>query len=142
MIEINGECDNVMEELRPRKYVRRDFAPGHREELLPLVFLPYFYPPSRRVSLLPLLQRCTGGRFYRIKNTAGRLRHRIPFCHPSIVVPFACSLAYGPPSRSESRIAVTRGKKDLLTVNATHTHATRVQLAVRRRASIRFAGYY
>jgi hypothetical protein len=51
MIEINGECDNATEELRPQKYVRRDFAPGHREELLPLVFLPYVYP----ATLLPIL---------------------------------------------------------------------------------------
>lgn len=49
MIEINGECDNAKEELRLRRYVRRDFALDHREKLLFLVF-----PRLIRIIVPPL----------------------------------------------------------------------------------------
>lgn len=76
MIEINAIMPRRNCALE-RGYVRRDFALDHCEELFLLVFIP-------SCSYVSLAYCCTAGRFYRIKNTTGRLRHRIPFCkHPS-----------------------------------------------------------
>lgn len=78
MIEINGECDNAGAELRLRKYARGAIS----RRTIGRNYFSCFSP-----GLIALLSaRYRALQFYRIKNTAGRLRHRI-----SVLQEFAVS---------------------------------------------------